>query len=241
VKPRVEVGKDLALGRIELEGEESWRSWFASYRRFVVHHAVVAEAAGAAIFCAGAELSATEVREKDWRFVFAAVRLATGAPLVYAAHDASRVLDITFWDALDAIGVDFFDPLGKGNEKLSDAALDAGVRRAAGPLAQASRKYSNRPVLLTEAGYPHVRAAWLAPAEEDSARPYATDDAARCVAAVYRALGKETWWRGVYWAKAFSDGDPAVAGVKGFNFVGTPVEKAIADGFRALTARGAAP
>jgi hypothetical protein len=232
VKPRVEVGNEFALGRVELDTEESWRDWFASYRRFVVHHAVVAEAAGAAIFCAGDELSATELREKDWRFVFASLRLATGAPLVYAPNGASRVLDITFWDALDAIGVDFFDPLGKGNERLSDGALDAGVKRAAAPLGQASRKYSNRPVILTEAGYPHVRAAWLAPAEEDSSLPYATDDAARCVAAVYRALGKEPWWRGVYWSKAFSDGDPAVPGVKGFNFIGTPVEKAISEGWR---------
>ena len=232
VKPRLEVGDEQALGRVELDGEESWRNWFASYRRFVVHHAVVAEAAGASIFCAGDELSATELRDKDWRFVFAALRLATGAPLVYAPNGASRVLDITFWDALDAIGVDFFDPLGKGNERLSDGALEAGVRRATGALAQTSRKYSNRPVVLTEAGYPHVRAAWLAPAEEDSALPYATDDAARCVAAVYRALNKEPWWRGVYWSKAFSDGDPAVTGVKGFNFIGTPVERAIAEGWK---------
>jgi len=232
VKPRVEVGNEFALGRVELDGEEAWRNWFASYRRFVVHHAVVSEAAGAAIFCAGDELSPTEVREKDWRFVFSALRLATGAPLVYAPNGASRVLDITFWDALDAIGVDFFDPLGRGNDRLSDLALTEGVRRAAGPLAQASRKYSNRPVILTEVGYPQVRAPWLAPAEEDSSRPYATDDAARCVAAVYRALGKEPWWRGVYWSKAFSDGDPAIPGVKGFNFIGTPVEKAISEGWR---------
>ena len=237
VKPRLEVGSDAALGRVDITGEEAWRDWFAAYRRFVVHHAVVAEAAGAAVFCAGDELSATEVREKEWRFVFAALRLATGAPLVYAAHNVARVLDITFWDALDAIGVDFFDPLGKGNERLSDGALEAGVRRAGGPLAQASRKYSNRPVILTEAGYPHVRAAWLAPADESSPLPYATDDAARCVAAVYRALGKEPFWRGVYWSKAFSDGDPARPGVKGFNFVGTPVERAIADGFRSLSSR----
>ena len=212
--------------------ESSWRTWFDSYRRFVVHHAVVAEVAGAAIFCVGTELTATEAHEKEWRSVFSAVRLATGAPLVYAANWAARVPDITFWDALDAIGADFYDPLGKGNGKLSDAALEEGVRRAARPLAETSRKYSNRPVILTEAGYPLVRAAWLAPHDEDSALPYAPDDAARCVAAVYRALGREPWWKGVYWWKAFSDGGPASPGEKGFNFVGTPVEKAIADGWK---------
>jgi hypothetical protein len=170
--------------------------------------------------------------------VFSAVRLATGAPLVYAANWAVRVPDITFWDALEAIGADFYDPLGKGNGKLSDAALEEGVRRAARPLGETSRKYSNRPVILTEVGYPLVRAAWLAPHDEGSALPYAADDAARCVAAVYRALGRETWWKGVYWWKAFSDGAPGATGERGFNFLGTPVEKAISEGWKTLDGRG---
>ena len=40
--------------------------------------------------------TSTEAREKEWRTVFSAVRLATGAPLVYAANWAARVPDITF-------------------------------------------------------------------------------------------------------------------------------------------------
>jgi hypothetical protein len=236
VKPQVWVAEQF-VGKIAMPDEDSWRAWFDAYRRFAVHHAVVAEAAGAAIFCVGTELSSTEAHEKEWRDVFAAVRLATGAPLVYAANWAARVPEITFWDALDAIGADFYDPLGKGNDKLNDAALEEGVRRAARPLADASRKYGNRPVILTEAGYPLVRAAWLTPHDEDSARPYSADDAPRCVAAVYRALGREPWWKGVYWWKTFSDGAPARPGEKGFEFLGTPVEKAIADGFRSVASR----
>ncbi|MFY9549684.1 MAG: hypothetical protein WAU32_00915, partial [Thermoanaerobaculia bacterium] len=58
----------------------------------------------------------------------------------------------------------------------------------------------------------------------------------RCVVAVYRALSKEPWWKGVYWWKVFSDGRRAAPGERGFNFLGTPTQKAVADGFRQLAA-----
>jgi hypothetical protein len=102
------------------------------------------------------------------------------------------------------------------------------------PLAELSRKYG-KPVIFAEAGYPSVRAAWIAPHDEDSSRPPGGGDAARTIAAVYRALSRESWWKGVYWWKVFSDGKPAPAGERGFNFLGTPAEKAISQGFKAMT------
>jgi hypothetical protein len=212
--------------------EQAWQTWFDGYRRFLVHQAVVAESAGAALFCVGTELKSTETREKQWRDVIAAVRLATGAPLLYAANWAANAPKITFWDALDAIGVDFYDPLGKP-EKLPDAALEEGARRAARPVADLSRRVG-KPVVFTEAGYPPVRAAWSAPHDEESTRLSAPEDAARAISAVYRALGKETWWKGVYWWKVFSDGRPPRPGERGFNFLGTPMEAAIRNGFQAM-------
>lgn len=229
VKPQIWLGGSAFVGDIAMPDDDGWRRWFAAYRRFIVHHAVVAEAAGAALFCAGTELAGTEAREKEWRDTFAAVRLATGAPLLYAANWAANAPKIMFWDALDAIGVDFYDPLGK-TEKLSDAALEEGARRAARPVAELARR-AGKPVVFTEAGYPPVRGAWIAPHDEDSGRPPSGEDAARAIAAVGRALGRESWWKGVYWWKVFSDGGPARPGERGFNLLGTPAEKAIADVF----------
>lgn len=233
VKPQLWVGGGGFVGDIGMPDDRSWREWFSSYRRFLVHHAVVAEAAGAALFCVGTELKSTEPREKDWRDVIAAVRLATGAPLLYAANWAVNAPRVPFWDALDAVGVDFYDPLGR-TEKLTDAALEQGAREAVRPLAEISRKLGEKPVIFAEAGFPAVRAAWIAPHDEDSGRPPLPEDAARAIAALYRALSRESWWKGVYWWKAFSDGRPAPRGDRGFNFLGTPAEKAIAEGFRRL-------
>ena len=108
------------------------------------------------------------------------------------------------------------------------------ARRAARPVADLSRR-AGKPVVFTEAGYPPVRAAWSAPHDEESTRLSAPEDAARAISAVYRALGKETWWKGVYWWKAFSSGQGARPDDRGYNLLGTPSEKAIVEGFGRLT------
>jgi hypothetical protein len=230
VKPQLWVGGGAPVGDIAMPDDRAWRSWFDSYRRFLVHHAVVAEASGAALFCIGTELRQAESREKEWRDTAAVLRLATGAPLLYAANGAANAPLVNFWDVLDAIGVDFYDPLSK-SEKMSDAALEDAVRRAARPVAELAER-AGKGVIFTEAGYPAVRGAWISPHDEDAPRAPGGEDAARSIAAVFRALGRESWWKGVYWGKVFSDGRPPEAGERGFNLLGTPAEKAVADGFR---------
>ena len=92
--------------------------------------------------------------------------------------------------------------------------------------------------MFTEAGYPLAKAPWLAPHDENSGRPAAASDAARAIAAVYRALEKEPWWRGVYWWKAFSSGRDARPDERGFNVLGGAPERAISEGFARLRERG---
>ncbi len=232
VKPQIWIGSGEFVGTVAMEKPADWAGWFDAYRRFIVHHAIVAEASGAALFCVGTELAGTESREKEWREVIRAVRLATGAPLVYATNWAAGAARVRFWDALDAIGADFYDPLS-ADAGASDAALVEGARRAAQPVARLSVEM-RRPVIFAEAGYPPARGAWTAPHDEDSSRPLDPGDAARAVRAVFAALGGEKWWKGVYWWKAFSDGRDAASSDRGFNFLGRPAAEAIASGFRKL-------
>jgi hypothetical protein len=89
-------------------------------------------------------------------------------------------------------------------------------------------------VLFAEAGYPPVRGAWIAPHDENTGGPLGQGDAARAVAAVFRALNGKSWWKGVYWWKAFSGGQSARPDDRGYNVLGTPSEKAIAEGFARL-------
>jgi len=232
LKPQIWIGGGAFVGTAAMETPGDWGRWFDAYRRFAVHHAIVAEASGAALLCVGTELTGTEAREREWRETIAAVRMATGVPLVYTTNWAAGAPRVRFWDALDAIGADFYDPLS-ADPGATDAALVAGVRRAAEPVARISAA-SGKPVLFVEAGYPPARAAWTAPHDEESGRPLAPDDAARAIRAVFAGLTRERWWRGVYWWKAFSDGRDALRSDTSFNFLGRPAGDAIAAGFRTL-------
>jgi len=232
VKPQIWIGGGAFVGAVAMAGPADWAKWFDGYRRFAVHHAIVAEASGAALFCVGTELAGTEGHEKEWRDTIAAVRLATGVPLLYATNWAAGAPKVRFWDALDAVGADFYDPLS-ADPNASDAALVEGARRAARPVARVSAA-AGKPAVFAEAGYPPARAAWMTPHDEDSGRPLAPEDAARAVRAVFAALSGEKWWKGVYWWKAFSDGRDAGASDRSFNFLGRPAGEAIAAGFRAL-------
>ena len=231
VKPQIWLWRGFT-GDIAMTSEADWAEWFRQYRAYLVRFAVVAEAAGADVFDVGVELCATERREREWRETIAAVRAATGAALVYSCNWGKGVGAVPFWDALDAVGVDFYDPLSSRGDP-TDAELAAGVRAAARPLAAAAARLG-RPVYLTEVGFPSVAGAWLAPSDEESPRPFSSADPARCARAVFAALSGETWCRGMFWWKAFSDGHEAAAAAKSFNILGRPIETAIREGFRKI-------
>ncbi|MBC8646840.1 MAG: hypothetical protein H7X85_06730 [Thermoanaerobaculia bacterium] len=229
LKPQIWLGGGAFVGEIAMDREEDWKEWFADYRRFIVHNAVVAEAGQAELFCVGTELSKTEIRDGQWRSVIAAVRLATGAPLLYASNWAAGAVRVPFWDALDAIGVDFYDPLS-ANPLASDAELVLGARRAYAPLARLASTH-RKPVVFTEAGYPPVRGAWLTPHEEPMDRPLDPEHAGRAIAAVFAALEREPGWKGVYWWKVFSDGQPAAPGSRDHNILGRAAERVVASAY----------
>ncbi|HEY1435671.1 MAG TPA: hypothetical protein VGG65_09865, partial [Thermoanaerobaculia bacterium] len=143
VQPRLWAGGG-SVGDLAMPDDKAWRAWFEAYRRYVVHQAVVAETAGAALFCVGTGLTKTEGHEKEWRDVIAAVHLGTGAALVYAASSAAAAPNVTFWEGLDAIGVEFTDALTRA-EKAKDAELEEGARRAARPVAELAAR-AGKPV-----------------------------------------------------------------------------------------------
>ena len=234
VKPQIWLWRGFT-GDIAMRSEADWDSWFRAYRAYAVRFAIVADAAGADLFDVGVELCATEARDRQWRDLIAAVRAATGAPLLYSCNWGKGAASVRFWDALDGIGVDFYDPLA-ASPAPSDAELAAGARSAMAPLAAEARR-TGKPVFLTEVGFPSVAGAWMAPSDEDSPRPYSAEDPARCARAIFAALDGAPWCRGIFWWKAFSDGREAEAGRKTFNVLGRPIEKAIREGFRKMAGR----
>jgi hypothetical protein len=206
-KPHVWVGGGSWPGDVAMRDEAAWQAWWRDYRRYVLHHAVLARWSGADVFSVGCELSGTLGRAEDWRRLIAAVRQVFPGQLTYAGNWSGDLERAPFWEQLDLIGVDAYFPLS-ADPAAGRAELARGAAAVVARLAAASRSL-HRPLLLTEVGFAASRAAWTAPHREGG--PPSQADQAAAYSALFRALGKPPWLAGTFIWKAFSGeiADPA--------------------------------
>jgi hypothetical protein len=180
---------------IAMLSEEDWRLWFRGYEAYILAHARQAREAGADMFCVGRELDGTAIRrERDWRRVIRRVRAEFPGKLVYSAN-FDTYGGISFWDALDFIGVSAYFGLSDA-EHPSDADLARGWERALGPLRDLSLR-EGRPVLFTEVGYPAVARAARAPWRENEG-PADVWLQSRLASAALDAMARRPWIQGAF-------------------------------------------
>ncbi len=227
-KPQIWVSHDSWPGDIAMTSEDDWQAWWRSYRRFVLHHAVLAEWTGSELFSIGVELGRTLEHEADWRFLIDAVRRIYSGHLTYSGNWWGDYDRAPFWDRLDLIGVDAYFPLA-GTADADPEALAQGARRAAAELAAAARRY-RRPVLLTELGFAAREAAWVAPHEEGGT--LSEDHQELAYRAFLDALGRPPWLTGIYVWKAFSHPSSEGGERPDFRFLGRGAEAVIEGYYR---------
>jgi len=187
-------------GEIRMTSEADWSAWWRGYRRYILHHAVLARWAGADLFSVGVELSQTIAREAEWRDLIAAVRLFFPGALTYSGNWYGDLESVRFWDRLDFIGIDAYFPLAV-SPQAGRADLERGAQAITGRLEAASRRFG-RPVLLTEVGFAARRGTWVAPHIEGG--EYSEEDQALAYRALFKALDHQPWLGGTFVWKAFS-------------------------------------
>lgn len=237
-KPHLWVGHGSWPGEVAMTSEEDWRAWWRSYRRFVLHHAVLARHAGAELFAVGVELEKTVERRDDWLRLIRDVRRVYPGAVTYAANWGSGADRVSFWDALDVAGVDAYYPLADA-EDAGEAELHRGAEEVARRLAAIARR-ADRPLLLTEVGFAARKAAWREPHKEGGEVSFG--DQARAYRVLLRALEGRPWLRGVFVWKAFS-GERESWGRSerpDFRFLGRPSEAVVAEFFRSVDREGGA-
>ncbi|MEO1083484.1 MAG: hypothetical protein AAFY88_04520, partial [Acidobacteriota bacterium] len=163
-KPHIWVSYDSWPGDIAMDSDAEWRSWWRSYRRYILHHAILARFAGADLFSLGVELGKTVHREAEWRHLIASVRRLDVSPLTYAGNWAGDYDQAPFWDALDVVGIDAYFPLSTDDD-ATDADLRRGARAIVDRLAADAERYQ-KPILLTEVGFAARQGAWVVPHKE---------------------------------------------------------------------------
>jgi hypothetical protein len=222
-KPHIWVAGASWPGEIAMKSEADWAAWWRGYRRYILHHALLARWAGADLFCVGVELSKTIGREAEWRDLIASVRAFYPGPVTYAANWYGDLESVRFWDRLDFVGVDTYFPLATA-PGAGRAEIAKGARQVAERLARASRRF-DKPVLLTEVGFAAKRQAWMEPHIEGG--EYSEEDQAAAYEALFGALDHQPWLAGTFVWKAFSAQGSDSGHEADFRFQGRQAEKAV--------------
>lgn len=203
VKPHVDP-LDQWRGRIGqgFTTEAEWAAWFASYRSFMEHYADLAQSYGVDQFCIGTELGATTHRADDWRAVIAGVRPRYSGPIVYAATSGEET-SISWWDAVDYIGVDAYYELTDKNDPTLDELKVAWTPRIT-RLANVASTWG-KPILITEIGYRSLDGANRHPLHDPSGASIDLQEQADCYQAAFESLYGQPWLAGIFWWSWYTD------------------------------------
>ncbi len=179
--------------------EAQWSAWFNAYKAFINHYAALAQTHGVEQFCIGTELLGTTHRANDWRAVAAGVRAIYKGPIVYAALKEGEETSITWWDAVDYIGVDGYYQL---NQDLGIRPTVEQIEAAwVGPkaiLSGLAAKY-RKPILLTEIGYRSRHGCTVKPWDSWETSQLDMEEQANAYEAAFRQLYGQPWLAGIFW------------------------------------------
>ncbi|HXV61542.1 MAG TPA: hypothetical protein VEK15_12670 [Vicinamibacteria bacterium] len=135
-------------GEIRFESVDDWARFWNDYERFILSVASWSQDADA--FVVGTELRGTLEHDERWRSLIGKLRVTTSVPLTYAANwDDFR--EVTFWDALDVIGIQAYFPLTEGSDR-SEEAIRHGWKRWMAELSAYSAE-QGKLIAFTELGY----------------------------------------------------------------------------------------
>jgi hypothetical protein len=203
IKPHVDVLDESYRGDIQPTNRNAW---FRSYGEFIDHFASLASSHAANLFVVGTELKSVSSETDRWRAVIETVRDRFPGPITYAAN-WDEVDQVQFWDDLDAIGVDAYYPLTQSTGTAPTLKeLIAAWQGIADQLESKSTQW-DRPVLLTEVGYPSQVGATVTPYDVTD-QPADQNIQALAYKATFKALSGADWLKGISWWSWRADPGP---------------------------------
>jgi hypothetical protein len=207
VKPQIYLRDGQWCGDI---APPDWHAWFESYRVYAKAVAQLAEDNHVEYLIVGVELASATARDDgEMRVTIAQLRDVYHGRLIYSANwdEAGHV---SFWDAVDIIGIQMYAPLRKSGQPVST--IDRG---AAGWLAQyeAMARRHVKPLMITETGFvnrvgvteiPYVWPEWLV---DEHASLAGDVEQAAAYQTLIDTFGRSPYVERIFWWKWFTDVD----------------------------------
>jgi hypothetical protein len=232
--------------------------WFRNYEAFLLHYAAIAAEQQVAMLSIGCELDslAGPRYRAEWLHLVAAVRAVYSGRLVYSAETWGQD-DVSFWDQVDLIGVDAYDPLSYAhNPTLAD--LVAGwTTVSSNPWVAAKSNHKSplenyralsirfgKPVVFSEIGYKSVAGAMTRPGDWRFKGRVDLALQARAYEAFFQVWGQETdWMKGAFlwnW-EPVPDPERTPGGLAGYTPQNKPAAEVITRWYQAMSRASSPP
>ena len=206
LKPHVDAADGSWRGQFNPSDPSAW---FDTYKAFITHYAEVADTLAAEGIVVGTEykLLSGAANQTRWLAVIANIRSKYSGLLTYAANASGpgdEFSQVSFWEALDLVGLNAYFPLTNSESPGLDEAASAWTRNVNGDnlvqLVEDVQIANNKPVLFTEIGYRSVKGANKQPWEWQSAAPYDSTEQANCYEAFFEVWSQcASWMKGAFW------------------------------------------
>ncbi|MFC1577009.1 hypothetical protein ACFL3N_01580 [Candidatus Omnitrophota bacterium] len=235
LKPQIDV-LDVSggawRGEIVCVSEPDWRKWFESYGNFILYHADMAQKFKVDLLCIGVELTSVATMKDEWwrELVIGPTREIYDGPLVYAANWDKEYRDVTFWDAMDYVGIDAYFPLSDEKRPTFEE-LKAGWHKWLVDIEDFQAEV-DKPIIFTEVGYCSAPGAAIEPWIEIAVGKPDMELQADCYEAMLQTFWDKPWFYGVYWWKWGTDVRFGGPSNKGYSPQNKTAEKTLIDWYK---------
>lgn len=197
---------DQWIGDLEFDNDTAWQVFEADYRGYLLGMAQLADSLDIELLSVGTEVKQSAIQRPEfWRKLIHEIRAIYKGKLIYASN-WDGYTQITFWDALDYIGIDAYFPLTP-KKKPTVKQLKKAWQPTVDSLTTFQAEWQ-RPVIFTEYGYMSLDGcaykAWLL---EKKQTEVAINEGAQAnaVQALLETFGTKDWWAGAFQWKWYAD------------------------------------
>jgi hypothetical protein len=142
--------------------------------------------------------------------------------LTYAALTYVEPLKITWWDALDSIGVDAYFGLSLTKAPTIEQ-MQLGWTPNVAFLGWLAQRW-DKPIILTEIGYMSVDGTNILPGFWSLDGDVDLQEQADAYQALFESLQGQPWWGGVFWWSLTTNPEQGGAEDRGYSFHDKPAE-----------------
>ena len=202
LKPQIWIWDGKFTGNMKMPTEEDWEKLEASYEKFILLYAELAEETQSDIYCIGTELKTfVDERPEFWGNLIQKVKQVYHGKLTYAAN-WDEYAKTPFWSELDYIGVNAYFPLCEKQNPTVET-LTKGWKPWKDKMKQLS-KHVDKPILFTEFGYRSMdftgKKPWLVDRNQERVNLEAQ---ARATQVLFDEFWDEDWFAGGFVWKWF--------------------------------------